>query len=104
MNIPRSAIEPFGVTGIPKFHLRRDEKIRQLVAYARLMYDNITLPITPVEIDMMTVILIGRHGAYDVSITWEKEEFERGYHRLGFRIDGEPGYITAYLHPTLSKT
>ncbi len=103
MNIPQSAIEPFGITGIPKLQWMRDDKIRQVVAYARLMYDNIQSPIMLADIMMLEVILRGRHGAYDINISWEKEEFQLGYHILRFRIDGEPGCITAYLHPTLSK-
>jgi len=103
MNIPQSSIEPFGVIGIPKFHLRRDEKIRQLVAYARMMYSKIPLPITSVDMEMLEVLLMGRNGAYDLSIEWVKYEFQRGYHRLTFRISDKSGLITAYLHPSFDK-
>lgn len=104
MNIPEATLRPFGYTGIPKFRWRRDDKIRQLVAYARMMYDNIPLPITQTEIEMLEVLMIGRHGAYDVSIKWVKEEFQRGYHRFEFRIPDEPGQITAYLHPPFRRS
>jgi len=104
MNIPQSAIEPFGVIGIPKFRWRRDDKIRQLVAYARMMYRKMSTFKTQTEIELLELLLVGRHGAYDISIVWVKEEFQRGYHRLGFKIPNGPGLITAYLHPPIRKS
>ncbi len=101
MNIPQSTIKPFGVIGIPQFRWRRDDKIRQLVAYARMMYNKMSLRKTPTEIELLEILLIGRNGAYDISIKWVKEEFQRGYHRFRFRMPDEPGLITAYLHPPL---
>ena len=100
MNIPLSTIEPFGVIGIPEFRWRRDDKIRQLVAYTRMMYHKMSSRKTQTEIELLEILLVGRNGAYDISIVWVKEEFQRGYHRLRFRISDEPGLITAYLHPT----
>jgi hypothetical protein len=103
MNIPQSAIEPFGVIGIPKFRWRRDDKIRQLVAYARMMYNKMSSRKTQTEIELLEILMMGRHGAYDISITWVKEEFQRGYHRFRFRIPDERGLITAYLHPSFGS-
>ena len=98
--IPHSTIEPFGYTGIPTI-CGIDDKIRQLVAYARVMYDNIPPPILPSDINMLELRLLGRNGSYDLSITWEKEECQRGYHLLAFRIPEGCGYITAHLYPPL---
>jgi hypothetical protein len=100
MNIPLSSIEPFGVIGIPQFRWKRDDRIRQLIRYAVMMYRNIPLPILPCDIHMLEVLLVGRHGAFDISIVWVKEECQRGYHRFRFRMPDDPSrLITAYLHP-----
>ena len=99
MNIPQSAIDPFGVIGIPEFRWKHDDKIRQLVKYAVMMYRKMSSHKTQTEIELLEILLIGRNGSYDLSIVWVKEEFQRGYHRLSFRLRDKPGLITAYLHP-----
>ena len=104
MNIPQSSIEPFGVIGIPEFRWKRDDKIRQLVAYTVMMYRKMSSRKTQTEIELLEILLLGRHGAYDISIVWVKKEFQRGYHRFSFRIPDDPNLITAYLHPTSDKS
>ena len=100
MNIPTSALAPFVYTGVPPIEWMRshDDKIRDIVKYARAMYSGIPSPIVTADIEMMKTLL-WKLGAQEVHLTWEKEECERGYHHLSFQIKGEPGIISARLYP-----
>ena len=47
----------------------------------------------------MMQVLLGKLGAKDVHLSYEKNEFERGHHYLSFRLDGEQGLIGCRLRP-----
>lgn len=72
MNIPLSAIEPFGVIGMPILGVKKSETdlVWEIAQYARTMIRGISEPITSGDIHMMEVILL-KFEAHDVRIYWD---------------------------------
>ncbi len=59
MNIPQSALEPFGIIGMPAIHSMYDSFTpSEIFDFAKAILANIPLPILPDDIHMLEVILL----------------------------------------------
>jgi hypothetical protein len=74
MNIPLSAIEPFGIS-IPTLGDKKSETdmVWEIANCAREMINSISGPITPADIHMVEVILL-KFKAHSILIYWDAKQ------------------------------